>query len=227
LGLPLRLSNGPAGATATMKVLFFTPTTERRQDDAWLQPVRDAHSMVKGVDHRIVDTLTPLSASYRYSMEWALRNQYGWVLCIEDDEEPDAEILIRFVEIARDFPNDGLFIGCKRLREVNIRSPSKWIYKHDPPAINEKPVRVEGIFPGQSPPFRLFGGTLCTPMMYSPAWMERSGLRFHGHRLEGTKDTLNWDSALGADVSEKFIGFVACPSISVRHWDTKTRQVWD
>jgi hypothetical protein len=213
-----------------MKVLFFTPTTQRRQDDSWLQPVRDAHSQVKGVDHRIVDTRTPLSASYRHSMEWALRNDYEWVLCVEDDEEPAPDIAIQFLEVTDKFPRDGLFIGSKRLREAPIYSPSRWIYKDDPnspggPPIGAKPIRVVGVMPNESPPFRLFGGTLCTPMLYSPRWMKDNGLEFHGHFWNGPQDSQNWDSALGYDVSQKYIGFVACPTIHVKHWNQKTREV--
>jgi len=209
-----------------LKVLFFTPTIERRRVDPWFNKVREKQDAVIGVDHRIVDGHTPvLSNAYQAAYEYALANGYQWVLCVEDDEEPQPDIIVRFLEAAELFPTDGVFMGCKRLRGVPVYLPGIWKFAENPPPINAKPTSIEQIRPNSRPPFPITGGTICSPLFYSPAWFKRHTLEFHGHERHGAKDTLNWDSALGEDLFEKRLRFIAVPTIHVNHWDEKTREV--
>ena len=210
-----------------MKVLFFTPTIPRRQADKWFSPVRMKQAAVMDVDHRIFDGSTPvLSNAYQAAYEYALTNGYDWVLCVEDDEEPEPNIVGEFLEVTSQWPEDGLFMGSKRLREVNVYVPAVWVFRVNPPPVNAKPVSVRQIRPNECGPFPIIGGTICTPLFYSPKWMQRHGLEFHGHRRYGAKDILNWDSALGDDLFNKRLRFIACPAIHINYWDEKTRRVY-
>jgi hypothetical protein len=209
------------------RVLFFTPTIPRRLNNPFLDPVRKAHEKVTGVDERLIDRTTPvLSNAYAHAHAYALQCGFDWVLCVEDDEEPQPDIAIRFLEIAQQFHTDGIFMGSKRLREVSVYVPGEWKFRNNPPALNEKPLSVRQIRPNESGPVPLIGGLICTPMMYSPAWFKKQGLDFHGNQRWGKTDNLNWDSSLADDLFTKRLRFIACPTVTVRHWDEKTKQVF-
>lgn len=189
----------------------------------------DAHEKVQGINYRLVEhDPANLAAAYQVTLEFALKENFDWVLIVEDDEEPEPDIALRFLEIAEKFPSDGVFAGVKRLRQGPVYIPYVWIFKGDnnPPAINEKPVRVQQTLPNQSGPFSVIGGILCSPLMYSPKWLQAQGISFHGHNLRGGKDTAVWDTALSNDLWERRLRFIACPTVHVNHWDEKTRQVF-
>jgi hypothetical protein len=211
------------------KVLFVTPRLGRREGDPWFQPVRDAHEKVQGIDRRLIShDPENLAGFYQEAFVTGLMEGFDYVLIVEDDEEPTPDIALRFLEVTKKYPSEGVFAGVKRLRQGPVYIPYVWIFKgvNNPPAINELPVKVQQTHPNQSGPFPVIGGILCSPLMYSPTWLERQGIRFHGMNLLGPKDTMVWDSALSNDLWERRLRFIACPTIHVRHWDEKTREVY-
>jgi len=211
------------------KVLLFVPVWDRRLDVPWLDPVRDAQGKVKGVKLlglRDEEGLT-LSGKYALGFNYAMDYGFDWVLLLEDDEKPTPDIAEKFLAATKQFPEEGLFMGVKRLRtlEREVHVPFVLGFRNDPPAINEKPITAHSVRPNSEAPRAIIGGAVCTPMFYSPAWFKKQDLHFHGNELDGPQDTKNWDMALSQDLFEKRLRFVSVPQITVEHWDERSRTV--
>ena len=232
-----RVGHGPpsidGAPTIREQILMFTPTQAKRTKMAFLEPCRQSKRDMKGIAERRESSVVPLGTAYQQNQEYALRKGYPWVLLLEDDEYLPPMAALEFLSISKTC--DGkILVGVKRLRNryritghFGIYSPSKWIYEQTDATgnhpVNARIIRVEQVTPNPFLPFRhITGGTLCTPIFYSPQWFEDQGLKFHGQYASPymTKIPLGaWDNNLGDDLAKKRLSFTACPTIHAKHYD--------
>jgi len=233
-----RVGHGPtpingAPPMGTERILMYTPTLDKRIKNPFLEPCRQSRFAMKGIAERLESHTVPLGTAYQDAHKYALAKGYPWVLLVVDDELLPPMSALEFLSISK-ATNSKLLVAVKRLRNrykithtPGIYSPCTWIYEQTDATgnhpVNARILRVEQVHPNKLVPWKkVTGGTICTPIFYSPQWFEDKGLEFHGQYASPYMSKIPlgaWDTNLADDLARKWISFIACPTIHAKHYD--------